>query len=229
MSSHPPDTDDYHHYLVLSNLAIRSVVIWMAKELPDQEYHPRREHKKQRNPSGNKYAMSVLKRAAETNQTHLPSLYWISEKLKLAIRFRKEAAELYEKDPNRYNDNNSNGKRRKKKTISFKKTRKPHRPGKKNRGGPGNKIKKIAQSKGKKHQGQIRTMEESLRVFLKIINQESTTSDETVENNEPVEDDVPVEHEEQAENDEETEVESSGSDSNDDESGSESDASDDSS
>ncbi|KAI4255662.1 MAG: hypothetical protein L6R42_006623 [Xanthoria sp. 1 TBL-2021] len=188
MSSYHPDTDDYYHYLVLSNLSIRPVVIWMAKELPDQEYHPKRKHKKQRNPSGNKYAMSVLKRAAETNQSHLPSLYWISEKLKLAIRFRKEAAELYEKDLHKYNNNNGN-----KKKNTFKKTRKPHRPGKKNRGGPGSKIKKIAQSKGKRHQGQIRTMEESLREFLKIINPESIMSDVTVKNEEPAEDDVPAE------------------------------------
>ena len=181
----PIGSNLYNHYLALSDHLIRAVAICMIDKIFNEDIETKTRQVQQIRSSGKPHTMKVLQRAPELQLGQNSVLYEISEKLKLAITYRKQAQACYEEDPGKFHNNNK-GKKKKKKTVShpkttFPKTGQKQRRGNMNRGGQGDKGKKV-ESKGKRHQGQIRVMEESLREVMKILDPEPTVDDAAANN-----------------------------------------------
>lgn len=192
MSFLPINSNLYHHYLALSDHLIRAVAICIIEKLYNEDTETKTRQIQQVRSSGKSHTMKVLQRAPELELGQNSVLYEISEKLKLAITYRKQAQACYEEDPGKFH-NDTKSKKRKKKTVSHPKTTFPkkgqkHRRGNANRGGHGNKSKKV-DSQGKRHQGQIRIMEESLKEVMKILDPEPTVDDGAASNGERTEKD----------------------------------------
>ena len=128
--------------------------------------------------SGKAYTLNILKRAPELELGENSVLYEISEKLKLAITYRKQAQACYEENPGMFHNNNKGKKKKKTPPLATEFAKKGQQHGK-------GKVK--VELEGKRHQGQIRIMEKSLEEVMKRLNPEPIADDEPASSSERVE------------------------------------------
>ncbi|KAL8840994.1 MAG: hypothetical protein Q9176_003566 [Flavoplaca citrina] len=177
MSSLPVNSDQYNNYLALSDQLIRAVAICMIDKLSNEDTESKKKQANLIRSSGKAYTLNIIKRAPELKLGQNSVLYEISEKLKLAITYRKQAQACYEEDPGKFH-NNSNGKKKKTILLATEFAKKGQHHGK-------GKVKVEVQ--GKRHQGQIRIMEKSLEEVLKRLDPEPIADDELASSGERVE------------------------------------------
>ncbi|KAL8875073.1 MAG: hypothetical protein Q9198_006520 [Flavoplaca austrocitrina] len=124
------------------------------------------------------HTLSILKRAPELRLGQDSVLYEISEKLKLAISYRKQAQACYEKDPGKFHSNIKDNKKKKTPPLAteFAKKGQQHAKGK---------VK--VENEGKRHQGQIRIIEKSLEEVMRKLDREPIADDEPASGGERVE------------------------------------------
>lgn len=173
----PLNSNLYGHYLTLSDHLIRAVAICMIDELSNEDTAIKKKQADLIRSSGRAHTLSILKRASELKLEQNSVLYEISEKLKLAITYRKQAQACYEKDPGKFH-NSSKGKKKKTPPLATEFAKKGQHYGKGN-------VK--VENKGKRHQGQIRIMEKSLEEVMETLNPEPIAGDEPASSGERVE------------------------------------------
>ncbi|KAL9035751.1 MAG: hypothetical protein Q9180_004686 [Flavoplaca navasiana] len=177
MSSIPLNSNMYEYYLTLSDHLIRAVAIFIIDKLSNEDTESKKKQADLIRSSGKAHTLSILKRAPELKLGQNSVLYEISEKLKLAIMYRKQAQACYEADPGKFHNNN-NGKKKKTRLLATEFAKKGQHHGK-------GKVK--VEIEGKRHQGQIRIMEKSMEEVMKRLNPEPIADDELASSGERVE------------------------------------------
>ncbi|KAI4261554.1 MAG: hypothetical protein L6R42_003246 [Xanthoria sp. 1 TBL-2021] len=157
----PLDSDEYKALLRLSDLLIQKVVTWIARRAPYEGDHK---------PAGNKYSVIVLKLAPKITKQEIVIPDDLPNVLRLAIIFRKKAAEFDEKRKKQNKRNTKSSKTKRAKKSGAKAAKRCHK----------------AAGKEKKHREEITIAEKSLRELLKSVKIGPMTNDEPAENHEQV-------------------------------------------
>ncbi|KAL9630662.1 MAG: hypothetical protein Q9204_004600 [Flavoplaca sp. TL-2023a] len=176
MSSLPINSDQYNNYLTLSDHLIRAVAICMIDKLSNEDTEIKKQKADLIRSSGKAHTLNIIKRATELELGQNSVLYEISEKLKLAITYRKQAQACYEEDPGRFHNNNNGKKKTSHLPTEFAKKGQHYGKGK---------VK--VENEGKRHQGQLRIMEKSLEEVIKRLDPEPIADDEPASNGEWIE------------------------------------------
>ncbi|KAL9634379.1 MAG: hypothetical protein Q9204_003029 [Flavoplaca sp. TL-2023a] len=176
MSSLPVNSSLYEHYLTLSDHLIQAIAICMIDKLSNEDTESKKQKADLIRSSGKAHTLSILKRTPELELGQNSVLYEISEKLKLAITYRKQAQACYEENPGKFHNNNKGKKKTSHLPIEFAKKGQHHGKGK-------GKV----ENEGKRHQKQIRIMEKSLEEVMKTLNPEPIAEVEPASTGERVE------------------------------------------